>query len=61
MLKKREACNKKNVQVRITKGGNEKKKVYIEVEDNMQRKNKGGGVFRELEICARSKSTKWVT
>jgi len=24
------------------KGGNEKKKVYIEVEDNMQRKNKGG-------------------
>jgi hypothetical protein len=46
MLKKRETCNKKCTGAN-NKGGT-KKKVYTEVEDNMQRKKKGGLRIREL-------------
>jgi hypothetical protein len=60
MLKKRETCNKKCTGAN-NKGGKRKKKVYIEVEDNMQRKKRGVEDKRTIEICARSKSTNWVT
>jgi hypothetical protein len=44
MLKKREIATKKCTGANNKGGGERKKKVYIEVEDNMQRKKKGMGL-----------------